>query len=36
MLDEKKLDKILQNYEDIQNQMLTLSGELEISMRNWQ
>ncbi len=27
MLDEKKLDKILQNYEDIQNQMLTLSGD---------
>tara|TARA_B100001939_G_scaffold328931_1_gene324720 strand:- start:10 stop:1143 length:1134 start_codon:yes stop_codon:yes gene_type:complete len=27
MLDDKKLDKILQNYEDIQNQMLTLSGD---------
>tara|TARA_Y100000591_G_C21853202_1_gene713073 strand:+ start:5883 stop:6959 length:1077 start_codon:yes stop_codon:yes gene_type:complete len=27
MLDEKKLDKILQNYEDIQDQMLTLSGD---------
>ncbi len=27
MLDEKKLDKILKNYEDIQNQMLTLSGD---------
>ena len=27
MLDDKKLDKILENYEDIQNQMLTLSGD---------
>lgn len=27
MLDDRKLDKILENYEDIQNQMLTLSGD---------
>ena len=27
MLDDKKLDKILENYEDIQNQMLTVSGD---------